>query len=475
MKIEYELTPTNDRFAFSEATIPVNIGPQGEGKTFSAAIGMLLHAMKFRKHQESKWAGNTDMYENMRGVIIRDSHENIKRHTIPSIVAALKGSVEFYDDQKRMLGPHMDISLMGIADYSGLAKLQYGAEYTFGWLEEPAPMIERGSAGLMIEAFEAAVARCARQRFAIPRIQVTMNPPEEEHWTYPVFYENSKGYPLPKDCNNGEISMEVFNIPYGENFHLSPEARAGAIAAFKDNPALAKRFIEGLPAYTSVGEPVVPTYDEAVHRTDRNTTIDPMENTIIYRFYDGWQNPTCVFVQICDGQFQVIDTVRGANTAIYQLIHERIRPLIAHRYSHVKDWRDIGDPSMADPDQSNIKHSAARTIEEELGTRFEKGTRLWEPRRDAVLKLVGDSAGPGRPKLLLSHHEGILHRALRGGWHYVKDASGKYVKNKASKDIHSHPGDAFSYGIEKIYQAFSRTIPYSKLEKTERSLGASYV
>jgi hypothetical protein len=182
-----------------------------------------------------------------------------------------------------------------------------------------------------------------------------------------------------------------------------------------------------------------------------------------------------VFVQICDGQYQVIDTVRGANTAVYQLIHEKIRPLIAHRYSHVKDWRDIGDPSMADPDQSNIKHSAARTIEEELGTRFEKGARLWEPRRDAVLKLVGDSAGPGRPKLLLSHHEGTLHRALRGGWHYVKDVSGKYVKNKASKDIHSHPGDAFSYGIEKIYQAFSRTVPYSKLEKTERSLGASYV
>jgi len=474
MKIEYELTPTIDAFVFSKATVPVAIGPQGEGKTFGAAIAMLNHAILFHQKQLEKWQGSTQLIEKMRGVILRDSHENIKRHTVPSIQAALKGTVEFYDDQKRMLGPHMDITLMGIADYSGLAKLQYGAEYTFGWMEEPAPMIERGSQGLPEESFNAAVARCARQRFAIPRIQVTMNPPEEEHWTYRVFYENQRQLPLPKDCQNGDVSMEVFHIPYGENLHLSPQARAGAIAAFKDNPALKMRFIDGKPAYTSIGEPVVPGYDERIHRTSPGTQIDPLD-TMIFRFWDGWQNPTCVFMQIHDGQYQVLDTVRGMNTAVKQLIEEQIRPLIAKRYSGIKHWRDIGDPSMADPDQSNIEHSAARTIEDMLGTRFEKGARLWEPRRDAVLKLVNDSCGPGRPKLIISHHEEILHRALRGGWHYVKDASGRYIKNKASKDIHSHPGDAFSYGIEKIYQIFQRTASLSEMEKYEREIGASYV
>jgi hypothetical protein len=430
--------------------------------------------MSFHQKQMEKWQGNVELVEKMRGVILRDSHENIKRHTIPSIQAALKSSVEFFDDQKRMLGPHMDITLMGIADYSALAKLQYGAEYTFGWLEEPAPMIERGSAGLMIEAFDAAVARCARQRFAIPRIQVTMNPPEEEHWTYQVFYENIRAFPSPDVADNGAVTMEVYHIPYGENRHLSPEARAGAIAAFKDNPALKMRFIEGKPAYTSVGEPVVPLYDEKIHRTPVGTQIDPLDTTI-FRFWDGWQNPTCVFMQIHDGQYQVLDTVRGYNTAVKQLIEDRIRPLLAKRYSHVQHWRDIGDPSMADPDQSNIEHSAARTIDDMLGARFEKGARLWEPRRDAILKLMNDSCGPGRPKLLISHHEEILHRALRGGWHYVKDHSGKFTKNKPSKDIHSHPGDAFSYGIEKIYQVFQRSMPLSEIEKQERAIGASYV
>jgi len=235
------------------------------------------------------------------------------------------------------------------------------------------------------------------------------------------------------------------------------------------------RFIEGKPAYTSVGEPVTPNYDEKVHRTPPGTKIDPLDHGTMFRFWDGWQNPTCVFMQIYDGQYQVTDTVRGQNTAVKQLIEAKVRPLIAQRYSHIKDWRDIGDPSMADPDQSNIEHSASRTIDDMLGTRFEKGARLWEPRRDAVLKLLNDSCGATRPKVLISHHEEILHHALRGGWHYIKDISGKKIKNKPNKDIHSHPGDAFSYGIEKIYQVFTRNVSLTEIKNSERALGASYV
>jgi len=48
----------------------------------------------------------------------------------------------------------------------------------------------------------------------------------------------------------------------------------------------------------------------------------------------------------------------------------------------------------------------------------------------------------GEPMIKLSWHEGILHRALRGGWHYRKTIAGKILKDKPEKDIHSHPGDS---------------------------------
>ena len=62
--------------------------------------------------------------------------------------------------------------------------------------------------------------------------------------------------------------------------------------------------------------------------------------------------------------------------------------------------------------------------------------------RNALLKKIDE-----RPWMMLSATDTVMHRALRGGWHYKKDSSGRIYTDKPLKDMHSHPGDALSYGV----------------------------
>jgi len=254
-------------------------------------------------------------------------------------------------------------------------------------------------------------------------------------------------------------------MKYGENITLTDIQRQMAKAAWAQNEALWTRFIEGKPAMTMLGEAVTPEYNDTIHRTAQDVTLDPMPEVLMYRFWDGGLNPTCVFMQITPrGYWNITDTIRGDNIGMKQLIQSRIKPLLAARYSLNPHWRDIGDPSLANREQSNSDHSGARVIEELLQTRFEKGAVMWEPRREAAKQTLSWMID-GEPMVRLSYHENILHRAFRGGWHYVKDISGKVIRDKAKKDVHSHPGDAYSYGAEKIFGV--RKPSYADIEKIE--------
>jgi hypothetical protein len=396
------------------------IGPQGEGKTFGSFWGMVQHSRRFSNK--------------MRGCIIRDTFTNIENNLIPSIMEASEGEARFHKGGKKLRFVNCEIDLFGVDDLASLSKLQ-GAEYTFAWLNEPAPIAAVSNAGLREEVFDTALSRSSRQRDSIPRVQVDMNPADEDHWTYNKFYEN----PL----NDRGVTTEVIEIPYGENRILKKEQRELVKVAYAHRPDLYARYVEGKFSFVAIGESVTPEYDEKKHRARK--MLDPMKGVTIFRLWDGGLNPTCVFLQIMpSGILHFLDTVRGENMGVKQLIQSKIKPLLLRRYDKFKDWRDIGDPSMANREQSDSSQSAADTIHKELDTVFEKGESSWENRRESVKEMLS------RDMCLISPHEGILHRAFRGGWHYHKDAAGRVLKDKPVKDIHSHPGDAVSHGVARI-------------------------
>ena len=46
--------------------------------------------------------------------------------------------------------------------------------------------------------------------------------------------------------------------------------------------------------------------------------------------------------------------------------------------------------------------------------------------------------------------------ALRGGWRYAKYPTGR-ISPEPIKDINSHPGDAFGYGVAKLWPVHELT------------------
>lgn len=463
------LYPTQKKFITSKATIVWLIGPQGEGKTFTGIWSLIHHATKQPEGQTMKCA------------IVRDTFENIRRNTIPSIKDALEVNpavarkFHFSNGGKYCVGPFIEIDFLGIDDLAGLAKLQ-GGEYAFIWLEEPAPILAKANSGLPEEVFDVALSRVARQKNSIPRLQITMNPGDEEHWTYHKAIEDPIN-PLGGALNYADDGMdiirsEIINIPYGENKTLTNFTRASVKTAYKNRPDLWARYVDGDWSFVQGGIQVVPEYNEKLHRA--KVILDPMPNRTVYRFWDAGLNPTCVFYQTTPrGRLFILDTLRGDNMGMRQFLKLQVIPLMNRRYSEIEDWEDIGDPNCLMREQSDSETSAALIINEALDTSFIGGPDLWAPRREAV-KEIFTRMVDGEPMILLSSHEGILHRALRGGWSYKKDNAGNVLKDKPIKNIHSHPGDALSYGIGKLHPWLQKKKPSMGGLKKQRRRAAGY-
>jgi len=434
-----ELSPTQDAFVHSDAEVVMLMGPMGEGKTYAGVIGGIRHAARCGRP--------------IRGALIRDTHQNIKISTVPDIKEMLGSRVSFHDDNKVMIihsTPRVEMDLFGIDDEASLSKLQ-GPQYSLIWLEEPAPIIEKANAGLPYEVFEMALARAARQQGTLMRLQITQNPADEDHWT-----EEMASGPevLAVDPVTGfEIHLAVYRIPYRENRHLNPQARAAHIAAFSKDPGKKARYIEGRAAPVQRGKKVTPEYNPIKHFS-RDLILPVVRGGIGIRGWDGWHNPCCLVCQfIPPGKLWIHDVCFDENIGVKELIEQKVRPLLnSPKYKDkIEDWRDVGDPSMRTPDQSTRTETAARRIERMLDTRFEPGPTSWSARIQPTKTSLLTDATDGSPRILISKSAYLLHRALNGGWHWKTDNSGNIVGTLPVKDRFSHPGDALASIVALLF------------------------
>jgi len=432
-----ELSPTQEDFVFSEAVVNIIYSGYGEGKTYACVIALLQHAKRNGKP--------------IRCAIVRDTHENIKISTARSIQEALNtispNLCRFKNDYKELTifsKPRIDVDLFGIDDPAALSKLQ-GPEYALIWLEEPAPMSDKSNAGLSEEVFNAALARCARQKDAIPRLQVSMNPADEDHWTYHRFFEEPA-----IDIENPLITRAIFRIPYGENTKLAEVARQAAKSAYKHDKASFSRYVEGRFASVYRGIRVTPDYDPEKYLS--KSFLYPVEGLEGFRLYDGWHNPSMILGQVTSiGRLVFLDTIRLENSDIKTLIENKALPLLnSPRWKgKCKSWRDIGDRSMRTPDQSNRQESAAKVIEKAFNTFFEPGPARWEHIKQGINSVFNRNIH-GMPAFVINPGERLLHKALSGGWHYKTDNNGNVISNVPEKTELSHIGDAFANGVNVL-------------------------
>jgi len=442
MNIQAFPSPVQMAFIKSQALENCVMAPRGEGKTSAGIISMGYHAsMQDKAYRPMPWA------------IIRDTWSNLERTTLQSFLLPRPGTFEASIRSRLIVrdgGRYLELPglwvawLFGVDTPSDLNKL-LSMQLAGVWLEEAAPAMEADiGSGVGEETWAVAISSLRHPVNTNRRAQITMNYPDEDHWTWIRFFENPTA------------DQKLFRIPSGENQFIDSQYRENMAKALSNRPDLMARLVEGKPAHVQVGEAVTPEYHESYmgmpwHRSDQ--VLTPVKGATVYRFWDGGLNPTSVFVQVTNaGRMVGLGTRRGINVGMKQFIANEVKPFIAERFGQVEKWKDFGDPSLRERDQSDSTVTAAKIIEEELGTTFEGGISDWPSRREAMRELFTSILQDGVPKFILSKDDGILHRALNGGWHYRKDPTGRIIYDIPVKDISSHPGDALSHGLAKIFR-----------------------
>lgn len=430
----FELSPTQKEFVFSDAHINHLTGPMGEGKTHAAIARLLRHSYRCQLRP-------------LNAAIIRDTLENIKTSTALSIKEVLGDRAEFKNDYKKLFikaAYPVECDLFGIDDQASISKLQ-GPPYGSIWLEEPAPIYEKANAGLPKGVFDMSIARAGRQTGSILNVQITQNPGDETHWTTTLI-DAPEEYMIAEDGTI--ITKRTFHIKKGENKFLTSLQRAANMAAFKNDPAKWARYVEGQIASVSAGVQVTTNYGEQYHYSQKILPVYP--GLPAFRFWDGYHHPACITAQYNPhGQLVIHDCLEMPGYGVRELIEAKLRPLLmSPKYrDKITSWRDIGDPSMRTPDQSTVRMTAARAIEDMLKARFEPGPTRWPNRIEPVNHALGKTLGGGMPAVILSASAYPLHKAFKGGWHYKMDNNGRRISDLPVKNEHDHYGMAAAYGI----------------------------
>jgi len=461
------LGPTQERFIMCEAREVCVEGSRREGKTYAGYSAMIAHALR---QEPRKWP--------IPWVICRDTATNIHRTTVPGaykweqqckqalciqigqqatdgklvgdMAQATMQSIRSnpwvrltkrsnteviwlrtgqIDDQNRVAWPVMAY-LFGMDQLKDISRFQ-SMELGGGWFEEPAPAAEDDIGGGIQEIAWIVMLSSLNYEVDKPRAQITMNPPDEDHWTWRRFV-----------ADNDEPDNRVrFHIPVGENKYLPQWYREHIDKSLKSRPDLHRRLVQGLPGFIQKGKPVATNFSEEIHVSKVPLSFSKFAKDM-YLFYDFGHSPCAIGMQqTVTGHFNFLFCFVGENMGIQQFLDNILRPYMSTRIPSVTMWH-IGDPQGEVGSETDIMDSPKQRILRTMGGYWRSGPQKWEPRREAVHNSLA-AIHMGRPLVQIDKDNcrPLIH-ALRGGWHYSE-----HNHEVPKKDFHSHSGDSYSYGM----------------------------
>lgn len=417
---QVRLSPTVSQFVQSEADIVQLEGPRGEGKSVGGVAGMIYHA----EHQgvrPVRWAAVRDTWVNLERTVLAtliEGHREGWWH-----IELRKGGeiVQINGDLIRLYCFGMDT----IPDANKFQSFELGGL----WVEEPAPAADLSS-GVPFEVVALGFSSLRQKGVARRRVQLTHNPPDDEHWTAKL-----------ADLFAPPITIQSFLIPAGENQHLPTGYREKMRAALeRTRPDLVGRFVEGRRTVPIVGEAVVPPFSRQMHVAKEPLPV--YAGLEIFRFWDsGTPNlhPAVVFAQAKPPLWiNILASRVGENVGILEFIREQVLPL-QRAYGWLPPtagtgfgkgskggfrFRDIGDPSCLIPEGTSSQRTVALEIQNALGTSFEPGPVAWSARREALLAAFERPGKGDRPRMVQIDPEEnpVLIKALEGRFHYPRDS-----------------------------------------------------
>jgi hypothetical protein len=320
------------------------------------------------------------------------------------------------------------VTFMGLDSPQDASKLQSMTLGAFG-CDEVAPGLDAG--GISEEVFDFAMTRISQPGLNYWVAKLVENNPDESHWTYSRFVDpGTEGY----ECFQPDIPENILNIKPGFYQDLKNN--------LKGRPDLWLRFGLGKFGFTQIGRAVTPQWNPAIHLAE---DLKAIRGVPLKLFWDFGLNPTAVVAQVTPtGTLNCLWCVTGKEMGVEEYIEEILGPALAAYYPNFT-YEHIGDPAGKEREQSSSKRSAVAIIRKMIGGGFRAGViSEWE-RLDALKRILMRT---NILKVDKTYARDLWH-ALRGGWHRHISAQG--IVGGIVKDIHSHPGDALSYGASVLY------------------------
>ena len=286
-------------------------------------------------------------------------------------------------------------------------------------------------------------------------VKLAQNNPDETHWTYRRFVEP------------GQEEFSCFQTDEPENLENLPDDYYDRLArAYDGRPDLQKRFVKGEYGFTQSGNAITPQWSDRIHLANELKALDSYPLTLCW---DWGLNPTCIITQVTPlGHWNILESHVGDGIGAYQLINEVIKPRLTSRYPDL-EIQHTGDPMGKQREQSDSEQSALRLMQKELGGRWKPGPVRVESRLEPLRGVLSRQRdGIGIVQVDRRYAKAVWH-ALRGGWAYPISRSG-VVGERPLKNIHSHPGDAVSYGSAFLFPLGERR---SSRKRRNRSISHS--
>lgn len=396
----------------------------GEGKSTAIAWSAYYHT---RHNPGATW------------YIIRDTWENIQSTTMKTFFEWFPpGIMGTYHATKKVFTwaegvAKGEVGFLGMDDPQDASKLMSREMAGFA-IDEPAPAV--GSVGVDEMIFDIAMSRLRQPNMKWYGAKLAENNPDESHWSYRRF------------VNPGTEGFRLWQPSNPENEKNLPASYYAELRKlWAHRPDLIRRFVEGDFGFQQIGKSVTPQWADNIHLA---LGLVPLPRQELILCWDWGHNPTCVITQKTPlGHWLVLDAIVGEEIGAEELVKDAVKPLLSERYQK-HTLRHIGDSAGTQREQTSIFRSPVKLVLRELGGTWRSGPVKLEERIEplrAVLSRV--SGGKGVLRVDRDRAPAIWH-ALRGGWHFKISRQG-IVSGDPVKNIHSHPGDALSYGAAILF------------------------
>ena len=294
---EYFASPTAEKFHADDSFVRLLMGPIGSGKSVSSCMEIMSKCYQQEPNpqgiRKSRWAVIRNTYRELIDTTMKTWFdwfpENLGHLKKQDMTWVLKGDLGD--------GTTVDIEIMFRAlDKPNDVKKLLSLELTGAFINEAREIPKE-----ILDMLMGRVGRYPSKRDGGASwygIIMDTNPPDSDHWMYPLFEEKRPD------------NYSIFHQPSGvsdeaENLENLPEGYYTNMQAGKDQEWI-NVYVHGQYGFISDGKPVYPEYNDSIHHSDEQPIVSDTE-TIYVGIDFGLTPAAAIGRESSSGQFQIID------------------------------------------------------------------------------------------------------------------------------------------------------------------------